>query len=107
MSVDIKDTGIIKIVKKSKVLKGASIGFLVGAGTGALLGAVGADMADERGLLAILGAGIFGAAGLLVGTIAGATASPYKEIEIKGKSDVETKEILEKLRRQARIPNAQ
>jgi len=103
VSVDIKDIDIIKIAKKSKVLKGAGIGFLAGAGIGALLG--GADP-DTEGM-ALIWAGIFGAAGLLIGTIVGAAVSPYKEIKIKGKSDPEINKILEKLRRQARVPNAQ
>ena len=105
VSVDIKDIYIIKIVKKSKALTGAGIGFLAGALTGVLLVATCADEPD--GLSYLIGAGgvgaIFGGVGLLVGAIAG----PDKEIKIEGKSDAEIKEILEKLRRQARVPNAQ
>jgi len=42
-----------------------------------------------------------------VGGIVGAILSKSKTIQIEGKSDLEIKEILEKLRRQARVTNAQ
>ena len=40
VSVDIADIKVIRIVKKSKVLQGLGFGLLIGAGLGALNGAV-------------------------------------------------------------------
>jgi len=106
VSVDIKDINIIKIEKKSKVAKGAGIGFLVGALPGALLGSLSGDP-DVEVLGALLGVAILGGVGSLMGALIGAASSQYKKIKIEGKSDAEIKEILEKLRHRARLPNAQ
>jgi len=99
VSADIKDIYNILIVKKSQVLKGAGIGLLAGARTGVLIGlAVPVEPAGfftlSRGDQVLMGAIGLGAVGLLMGTLFGVSAS-YDE------------KIMEKLRRQARVRNAQ
>ena len=54
-----------------------------------------------------VGAGIGALIGSGLGGIVGASAGNDKIIQIEGKSDTEIKEILEKLRKNARIKNAQ
>ena len=105
VSVGIVDIKVIRIIRKSKILKGASIGLVVGGGGGALLALV-MNAGHEpytiqtRAFIAgILG----GLGGLLIGGMLGAGEGEDKEIRIEGMTDSETREALDKLRKKARI----
>jgi hypothetical protein len=124
VTVDIKDVNIIKIVKKSKTLAWGGIGLVSGAVIGVLGGYLSGDdytigatrfahtwpgpplsyTADEKALIFGIACGIIGGA---LGGIGGAFAGADKTIQIEGKSDSEIQEILEKLRKQARIRDSQ
>ena len=127
VTVDIKDVNIIKIVKKSKTLAWGGIGLVSGAVIGVLGGYLSGDdytigatgfahtwpgpppgpplsyTADEKALISGIACGIIGGA---LGGIGGAFAGADKTIQIEGKSDSEIQEILEKLRKQARVRNS-
>ena len=112
ISVDIREIKLIEIVKKSKAGTGAVIGLLVGASGGALA-PLGLNMVfnvkpDSPVLkLSLKYALIFGVIGLASGTLLGGLAGQDKTIQIEGKSDLEIKEVLEKLRKKARVTNFQ
>jgi hypothetical protein len=104
VTVDVKDVGVIKIGRKSKLLKVIGIGIascIVGIyGTIIWADVFGPPELAEQGPIA------FGLAAWLIGTIAGASlVKKNKTIKIEGKSDSEIQEILEKLRKKARIKN--
>ena len=110
LSVCIDDVIYIKIVKKSKFMSGAIRGLPIGLGVGLVMGVMGgvslwgeSDTSDHTEIFfgSLLGGGIYG---FLVGGGIGAL-SKDKTFQIKGKSDSEIKEILEKLRTKARISN--
>lgn len=101
VSIDIADIKVIRIVKKSKAILGASSGLLIGGGGGALLGQAASD--TESPNVWILGALIFGGLGLLIGAGTGALLGIDETIKIEGKSDSEIEDILEKLSKKARI----
>lgn len=109
VSFGIGDIRVIRIAKKSKFFQSLGIGFLIGAGTGAILGLAeggsidffgGTVSAEEN---ALIGGVILGFNGLILGGIAGASAGRDKTIQIEGKPDLEIEEVLEKLRKKARI----
>ena len=101
VSIDIADIKAIRIVRKSKAL----IGLLVGGAFGALLGRV----TYTGGFIGSPGfsAGIGAAFGALLGTLTGASEGTDEKIQIEGKSNSEIKEVLEKLRKKARVTNFQ
>jgi hypothetical protein len=107
VSIDIDDVNVIKIMKESKALLGAGLGFLSGAGVGAIFGLVigPRDLFWGPQQSALLGGAIGGLAGVIVGGYIGAGKEP--RIRIEGRSPKEIKEILEKLRKKARIPDYQ
>jgi len=112
VAVDIKDIRMIEILKKSKFLKGAGIGFVIGGITGTVFGllAMEGENSDEwanffRMLLTLLAAAEGGGIGFLTGGVIGLLAGIDKTIEVEGKSDLEIKEILEKLRSRAHFPD--
>ena len=112
VTVDIKDTRMIKILKKSKFLKGAGIGFVVGGFSGILYGllAIDGENSDEwanlfRMLLTLVAAAGGGGIGFLTGGVIGLLAGIDKTIEVEGRSDLEIKDILENLRRRAHFPD--
>jgi len=109
VSVRIDDIRDIRIVKKSKVLAGAGIGFLVSSVSlcGLWWATDREGFTDPEGGGPLVVAAIFGLPGLLVGASVGAILSKSKTMQIERKSDPEIKEILDKLRRQARVTNAQ
>ena len=108
MSDGIADIKVIRVVKKSKVWTGAGLGFLICGGGIAMYNELFFKEDGEQDLkhifTALLGL-IGGAAGLLIGAVAGAAAGTDKTIQIEGRSDVEIRETLEKLRKKARIPD--
>lgn len=84
VSIDIVNIKVVKIVKKSKAWQGAGIGALLGI----------MYTKKETG-------GDFVLSGAAIGALIGRD----KKIKIEGKSDSEIKEILEKLRKKARVQN--
>jgi hypothetical protein len=97
----------IKVIKKSKLLKGLGIGFLVGAVPGALVGA--SKGQENPGLLeftpgggAVAGAIVFGTLGALIGGVVGVIAGIDQNITIKNTSSQETTRVGGLLRRLAR-----
>ena len=110
VSVGISDIKVIRIVKKSKALVGATYGALAGGGTGAIVGALIGKPAPI--ILSSMGAeestildGIFFGfiIGAVCGGLIGADAGTDKKIQIEGKSELEISEALDKLRKKARI----
>ena len=111
VSVDIKDIKVIRIVKKSKAPSVASVGFLAGVGLGAFVGKMmgieiisfngGRD--EGEGSRVVLGAMIGGCIGALIGGIVGAGYGIDKTIHFEGMTELEINEVLEKLRKKARI----
>ncbi|KPK78725.1 MAG: hypothetical protein AMJ89_00540 [candidate division Zixibacteria bacterium SM23_73] len=114
-SIDIQDIAVIKIVKKSKLWKGAGLGLLLGGLGGAMFADATTDP-EERGDFFnppprrvinrksdyITGCAISLA---IIGGIAGLLDGKDKINQIEGKSDLEVKKALEKLRPKARIPD--
>lgn len=109
VSVGNGDIRVIRIVKKSKFFQSLGIGLLIGAGTGAILGLAEGGPIDffggtvTAGENALIGGALLGFNGLILGGIAGASAGKDKTIQIEGKPDLENEEVLEKLRKKARI----
>ena len=101
---------MITIEKRSKVLAGAGLGLLIGGSIGAGIGALSesGSLHEDYGRLFVVAlvAGLIAVPGLVIGAIAGLIAGTDKTIQFEGKSDSEIQEILEKLRKQARVKNA-
>ncbi|MDH4218779.1 MAG: hypothetical protein OEW23_08375 [Candidatus Aminicenantes bacterium] len=117
VTIDFRDIGVIRIVKKSKVLRGAGLGLFIGAAGGALVGYAAGDSeiwishesptvltADQKALISGI---LFGILGAVIGGAAGAGGGKDKIIIFEGKSDVQIQETLEKLRKKARVKNYQ
>ena len=113
VTIDIEDIGLIRVERKSLTRKGAFIGFFLGAGSGVLIAE--REMAKEKKnvftsylspLRFVLYGLLFGLAGIFIGAISGKLVSADSTIKLEGKSDSEIQEILEKLRKKARIKNA-
>jgi hypothetical protein len=99
---------IITIVKKSKRGKGALYGFGLGAIGGGLAGGLLVEPEEStRVNNALFGVIWIGALGALTGLIVGGFLGKDKTIQIEGKSEAEIKEVLEELRKKARVPNFQ
>ncbi len=112
VTVDVKDIRMIKILKKSKFLKGAGIGFVIGGISGTLFGllSLDGDNSDEwtnlfRALLTLIAAAGGGGFGFLTGGVIGLLAGIDKTVEVEGRSDQEVKDILENLRRRSHFPD--
>jgi hypothetical protein len=111
VSVDIAEISVITIVKKSRALTNAGVGFLAGAGLGALIGlraydaekAKGGWMLFDQEYYALGGGAVGGAAGALAGVIASAVAAKDKTIQFEGKSEAWIKHELSDLREIARV----
>ena len=102
VTVDIGDINIITIVKKS----GVGLGLVIGGAAGALGGYIGSSVfwqVDIRQTWTLVG----GVIGLVSGALIGKAISRPKTIQLEGKSDSEIKEIMEKLRKKARVKNSQ
>jgi len=116
-SVDIGDTKVIKIVKKSAAGWGALSGLLVGGGLGYGLGRKASSAQYDNWFPAIssisatlaitLSIGLYGLVGAGIGALIGSEIKGKEVIQIEGKSDHEIREALEKLRSKARIKNYQ
>lgn len=104
VTVDIGDVREIKIVKKSNALQGGVFGVLISLGGGAaLLYSKDDVLVSMEGLLA--GGIALGIIGYFIGASIGSSSGTDEVIQIEGKSDAEIQEILEKLRKKARIRN--
>ncbi len=100
VSVGIADIRDIRILKKSKAGTGALIGLVI-CGVGGVLAP---HLAGERDPWYWSQVGVLtGAAGLLMGAIAGGLFGIDKKIRFERMTDSEIKETLEKLRKKARI----
>jgi hypothetical protein len=108
MAIDFRDIGDIKIVRKARVLATSFAGLIVGAGVGY---AIGYPQGSERGFLfskdeaGAIGAGIGGVLCALMGATVAMAFGTDKTIQVQGKSDSQIQEIMEKLRKKARIKN--
>ncbi|KPL05150.1 MAG: hypothetical protein AMJ73_02005 [candidate division Zixibacteria bacterium SM1_73] len=103
VTVDISEIKAVRIIKKSKALVGLFIGGLVGAGFGLLTYSESNFFDFGASGNAAGGAILFGLPGLVIGAVLGTD----KTIKFEGKSNSEIQEILETLRKKARIKNAQ
>lgn len=108
VSVDIEDVWTIKIAWKSEALKGGAIGFVLGIIIGYY---VGYPMGSESGFIlskheaGSIGIAIGGLIGAGLGAGIGSQVRTYRKVQIEGRPDTEVKEVLEKLRKKARIPD--
>ena len=100
VSVDIADIKVIRVMKKSKPLLGAGIGFLIGAISAIIIG-ISVEWASLAGTFRAIG--LFGGIGALLGAGIGAVAGTDKTIRFEGMSDLYIQEALDKLRKKARI----
>lgn len=121
VAVDINEIYSIKIVKKSKALPVAVFGLLIGGVGGAVIGSTHKrttlELTEETPLEPyfreltksnpLLFGVIGGFLGLMIGGLIGASAGTDETIQITGKSDSEIQDILEKLRKKARVKNSQ
>lgn len=106
LSIEIERISVITIVKKSKFWMGAGIGFLIGGGAGAIVGAANADadkfdLPTEHAVLLVGGMG--GIIGAVIGGFIGKATGKDEKLQIEEKSDPEIKEVLEKLKSKARM----
>jgi small nuclear ribonucleoprotein (snRNP)-like protein len=104
VSIETKEIASIKIIKKSKIVLGAVVGFIAGSIVGRILVS---GQADEGGMDVVAVRLVADGAGLAIGAAIGAGIGKDKTIQIEGQSESATKEILANLRRQARVTNAQ
>ena len=119
VSVMINDISTIKIVKKQNTALWGGIGSLFGVMAGAVVGSSissdkkeiggpfwGADVTEvNRAYNTLLGMIAGGVLGFAAGALTGAATGADKTMQIEGKSDTEIQEILERLRKKARIKN--
>jgi len=108
VSVDIEEIKVIRVVKKSKAMKGSLIGVLIGGGVGALVALLIFPKVDrdETGIGHTF-TFIFGGIGVLIGagigTLAGRRAGKDKTFRIGEMIDSEIQETMDKLRKKARV----
>jgi hypothetical protein len=104
VTVDVGEISVIRIVKKSKILIGGGLGAIICGGGLWLYGSTQStfDFYDNWPILALVAAG-----GLVIGGIIGAVVGIDRIIQTEGKPDAEIQKILEKLRKKARVKNAQ
>lgn len=106
VTVDLAEIKMIRVVRKSKLLFGAGIGLLTGYVAGSVI--VSTDTSGSLGLSETdIVASIVFWGFAIIGTIVGATAGTDEKILIEGKTDSEIRKILDKLRKHARVKNAQ
>ncbi|MCK4822544.1 hypothetical protein KA005_42665, partial [bacterium] len=99
-SIDIADIKVIRIMKKSKPLLGASIGLVIGVVPGALIGY---KVGWETSMGTVIGGVIGGVTAALIGVFIGISLGKEVTIRIEGKSDSEIQDVMDKLRKKARI----
>jgi hypothetical protein len=108
VTVDISDISAATHVKKSKLIQGAAYGLLIGGASGAGIAAIFVDWDDNflEGLPVIFWGIISAVIGSFFGGSIGAGAGTDEKMNFSGRSDAQIEEILEKLRKKARIKNA-
>ena len=103
VSIDIADIKVITVVKKSKAWLGGGIGSAAGIIFVALIDA---SLGEDESVQ-FLGYVLFGAIGLVAGSLLGGLIALFsgrgKTFQLEGMSDLEINEVLEKLRKKARI----
>ncbi len=107
-TIKIMDVKLITVEKKAKILRNSGLGLITGA-AGGVLGTLGIyemfqlpyswGFKDKAKRMAI----ISGVGGMIAGGILGIIAGIDEPILLEGKSELEIKEILEKLHKKARI----
>ena len=117
VSVGIEDVRVIKIVRRSKFLKGARPGALIGLTAGVLIGIKASQEETEYNIVTLpimpiieiakasapfVYGFVYMTFGALIGGIVGVAVGD-KTIELEAMSDLEREEALEKLRKKARI----
>jgi hypothetical protein len=103
VSFGIADIKVIKIVKKSQVGNGLLYGLLIGGVIGAKVGSWTEKDRILSGLAGLAGFLLGFISGALLGGIVGAIVGIDKTIQIEGMSESEINDVLEKLRKKARI----
>jgi hypothetical protein len=111
VDVTVYFTDISSAKKTSGVGKGMSIGFLVGAGVGAMIGYFNYDEKENynhpykksRARTVLYYSGTLGLVGALIGAFVGAGSTWRGTISLERKSDFEVKKVLHRLRSEARI----
>lgn len=110
VTVDIKDVGVINIEKKN-TWKKAKKGFLIGSGLGIVTMGVGGGIwgldTSTKGIFQMVAFVLFWGVSFAVKYALKPSIEIDKTFQFKGKSDSEIQEILEKLRKKARVKNAQ
>jgi hypothetical protein len=114
LSVDIEDVNVIKIMKKSKTLLGAGLGFLTGVSVGALGTGIGWELGSwapndtktKFRIMAWVGT-ISGLVGAVVGRYIGAHTNRSETIQIEGLYQGSIEFVLKELRKEARIRDYQ
>ena len=108
VSINIEEIKVIRIGKKSKALRIGIVGFLVGAGLGALVGYMtlyefleGYNPKRDGSNVAV-GAMIGGCIGAISGVLLGVVEGD-KIIHFEGMTDLEIRDTLGKLRKKARV----
>ncbi len=108
VTVDNEDIRVITRVKESKVWEGMGFGLLIGGGAGALVSGIVVESGYATSGLIVIVSGVLAAVlGLIIGGYIGAASGEDKTIQIEGRTDSEIQEILEKLRKRARVKNYQ
>jgi hypothetical protein len=110
-SFDLTEIAVVKVFRKSKVGKGALIGFLSGAGSGIAVAFIAAGTGEDSDFARAWGSfvlgGIGGVVGLVGGLVAGASAGGELDIRFEGATGLSFKEDLQKLTKYARYKEFQ
>jgi hypothetical protein len=99
VSVKVEEIKVIRVVKKSKALLGAGIGFLIAGSIGALLSLTSDDEIPPA--ISAVYSGVI--LGVPVGALAGAVEGRDTKIQLEEMTDSEIQETLDKLRKKARV----
>lgn len=116
VTIDIGEIDLFRIERKSLAREGAYIGLFLGVTAGLLSAEREVEKEQKKnnlivgmfapGVYLVYGL-LYGLAGLIIGGISGKLISANSIIKFEGKSESEIQEILEKLRKKARVKNAQ
>ena len=107
VSVDIAEVKTITIIKESKTEIGALFGVLIGGSIGASLAGRSKGWGGGTTQAIAISGILYGLLGGIIGGGIGGGIKSKENLIFEGKSDPEIQKILEKLRRKARIKNAQ